>query len=151
MPAPPALATASLLSTRAITPRRQSTILPATVAGSSVPGKHSSASSGSAPGAAASAESTIGSTLVPAVTVAPKYSAPLPSETEPSNVRSWVEAPTVITHGAAAGAPTVPASGPALPAETDEKTPPRFANRNANASALTYAGESEPIEELMTS
>jgi hypothetical protein len=80
------------------------------------------------------------------VTLAPRNSEPSPSSTEPWKVRSWVDAPTVMTHGATAGAPTVPAPGPSLPAATDANTPPRFANRNANVSADRNDGVLEPIE-----
>src|SRR5206468_3899659 len=69
MPTPPASLTALLLSTRSLVPRSQTTILPATLAGSRNPSgcagshvleKHSRAEVASAPDSAASVDSTSG-------------------------------------------------------------------------------------------
>src|SRR3972149_4624677 len=95
MPTPPATRTARLLSTRALVPRLQSTILPATAAGSSSPTKHSSDP--------ALAESMISNEpSVASVTDAPSYEAALPRVTVASKVRSWVLAPTVVSQRAPA-------------------------------------------------
>ena len=58
MPAPPASATARLLSTSAMAPRLQSTILPVTMAAFSAPGTHSSALPAVAPAAGTATAST---------------------------------------------------------------------------------------------
>ncbi|AAZ24930.1 hypothetical protein CPS_3334 [Colwellia psychrerythraea 34H] len=75
MPAPPAIFTALLLSTRAIAPRRHRTIFPATATGSKTPGMHSSLP--------ASAESISANSAVPAVIEAPKNSHSPTEEAEP--------------------------------------------------------------------
>ena len=73
---PPAMATARLLSTRALIPRSQTTIRPATFAGSSVPRKQSAISlsgvAGLSPfGSPTAVDSTIGSDGVAAAVDTP--------------------------------------------------------------------------------
>src|SRR4051794_30229880 len=111
---------------RALLPRRQSTILPVTLAGSSVLAMHSSALAAEAPARAEVAASASG--LVPSafVTEAPLIVnvpvAPL-TVTLAVNARCSVSAPTVVSHGTEAGEPTVLAPAPALPAELATNTP----------------------------
>ncbi len=63
-----------------------------------------------------------------------------------------VLAPTLITHGASDGEPTVDEPGPSLPAETEPKTPAAFAPRNAIAFGSVHGlRDAPPIEKLMTS
>ena len=74
------------------------------------------------------AASTTGAPLTPAVIDAPltdSVSAPDRSVSWLTNWRSVVLAATLVTQGALAGAPIVPASGPLLPAETATNTPAR--------------------------
>src|SRR5215510_5002804 len=99
MPTPPASCTALLLSVRGLTPRRQSTILPVTLAGSSVPMKQSSTCAGSAPARPALTESISGDDGTAGPRPAPVKVAPLPSVTVLVNARSWLLAATVVSHG----------------------------------------------------
>src|ERR1051325_9963388 len=96
----------------------QSTILPAIVIGS---GR-------SQRGSPSVAASTTGLPLTASVIDAP-FTAnvwlPDRSVSLLMNCRSVVLAATLATHGALAGEPTVPASGPLLPAETATNTPAR--------------------------
>src|SRR5215218_4797683 len=121
MPTPPAFLTARLFATRALTPGLQITILPETLAGSSVPMKQSSTCVGSAPVRPEVTESTSGAGPTGLATDAPLYVAPLPSVTEPRPLRLCVPAATVVSHGP--GCATVPVVGPLLPAEAVTKTP----------------------------
>src|SRR5262245_42276376 len=122
MPTPPASFTARLLSTRALLPRSQSTILPVTFAGSSTGAplftmeveKHSATSVASAPGRPAVVESMNGAGPTAAASDAPVYVAPLPSVRVASPLRLCVPAATVVIHGD--GCATVPVVGPLLPA-----------------------------------
>ena len=83
-PTPPTRATSALLATRSTMPRSQTTIVPRACARASVPGVHSAAFSGSAPALATSAASTSGDSGTPSLdTMAPTYSSPFPSTTEP--------------------------------------------------------------------
>jgi hypothetical protein len=133
MPAPPACFTARLLLTRALVPRSQTTILPATLAGSStaVPllsaaVKQRRSAVALAPGRPAACAS-----MTPAVTIVasdgPEYVVG-PRVTAPWPVRLCVPAATVVTHGL--GWATVKKS-PSLPAEADTKMPDAAALRNA--------------------
>src|SRR6201991_4064743 len=136
MPTPPAFFTARLLSTRLLLPRTQSTILPATLAGSSCGGvlTHCAANVGSLPGRPLVAASTSGA-LTPAGPVpTPWYDAPLPSVRVLVAERSCVPAATVVVHGMPLS--TVPAPGPALPAEVATNTPALAAFRNDSSTAL---------------
>src|SRR5215207_5371395 len=119
MPTPPPAFTFALFSTRVLLPPRiHSTIAPATVFGSAL--SHWASSKVAA--------FTTGAPLTPAVIDAPltdSVSTPDRSVSRLTNCRSVVLAATLVTHGALAGAPIVPASGPLLPAETATKTPAR--------------------------
>src|SRR4051794_33036151 len=123
---------------RALSPRRQSTTLPVTFAGSSVPALQSARSPAGAPGSPAAAASTTGVSGSALVTDAPLIVncslAPLTVTVE-MNARAIVLAPTVVSHGTEAGEPTVPAPGPSLPAELATKTPAPEAARYAMPSA----------------
>src|SRR4051812_19524137 len=111
---------------RALLPRRQSTTLPVTFAGSSVFAMQSSALATGTPALADVAASTTGVAVSALVTEAPlKVNvsfAPLIVTVE-ENWRASVSAPTVVSHGTDAGEPTVPTPGPALPAELAMKMP----------------------------
>src|SRR5689334_1464998 len=105
MPTPPASCTARLLFTRSLVPRSQTTILPATLAGSStgVPfqevEKHRRTAVGSAPGRpAAWASIRPAETAVP-LSEAPVYTEPLPSVTVARDARLCVPAATVVSQG----------------------------------------------------
>src|SRR4051794_1386856 len=134
---------------RALLPRRQSTTLPATLAGSSVFGMHSSALAAVAPARAELAASTTGVAGSALVTEAPLIVnvsfAPLIVTVE-ENWRASVSAPTVVSHGTPLGEPIVEAPGPELPAELATKTPASDAPRNAIASALRIVEVVEPTE-----
>src|SRR3954462_181404 len=105
---------------RALLPRRQSTTLPVTLAGSSVLFMQSSALAAETPARAAFAASTSGLAGSAPVTDAP-LNANMPVAPGPVtvalNARASVLGPTVVSHGTEAGEPTVPTPGPALPAE----------------------------------
>src|SRR5688500_5466314 len=118
MPTPPAFLTARLLSTRALTPRRQRTILPLTCPALSLlfPVALEMQRSPFGPGATTAASTMPTAPDVPRVTEAPSYVAPLPSAIVPARNRLCVFAPTVVTHGTFAGLKTVAAPGPSLPA-----------------------------------
>src|SRR5947209_11419002 len=121
---------------RGFTPRWQSTILPVTLAGSSVLGKQRAASAVAAPAAAELAASTIAApTGRAAVTDAPLI-VPTPPEivAVAAKVRASFSAATVVTQGAAAGVPIVPAAGPSLPAEVATNTPASEAPRKATST-----------------
>src|SRR4051812_49362928 len=109
---------------RSLSPRRQSTTLPATCAGSSDCGLHSAASA-AWPGSPAAAPSTSGLAGRAPVTDAPvtvKSLAPWIVTVE-TNERYVVSAATAVVQGTLDGAPTVLAPGPALPAEVATNTP----------------------------
>ncbi len=63
-----------------------------------------------------------------------------------SNVRASDAAATVVSHGTAAGEPTVDSPGPALPAEFATNTPASEAPRNATSVGPISALLSDPIE-----
>src|SRR4051794_14114598 len=121
---------------RSLLPRRQSTTLPVTFAGSSVPGKHSAVSVGSAPATPLLAASTtcVGVLRAP-VTEAPVMSNGAPGDgvtcAVAANVRAGLSAATEVSHGTVVGVPTVLAPGPLLPAELATNTPASEAPRNA--------------------
>src|SRR3954452_19313029 len=127
---------------RALLPRRQSTTLPATFAGSSVLFMHSSAFAAVAPARAAFAASTSGVAGSALVTDAPVIVnvPPLPlTVTVEVKARASVLAATVVSHGTDAGEPTVPAPGPELPAELATNTPASEAPKKAISSGpMTY-------------
>src|SRR4051812_28004740 len=129
--------TLKLLSMRALLPRRQSTTLPATFAGSSEFGMQSSALACVAPAFTALAASTSGVSGSALVTDAPTIEncslLPLIVAVE-LNWRVSVSAPTVVSHGTEAGEPTVPTPGPELPAELATNTPASEAPRKACSS-----------------
>src|SRR6185295_12496460 len=137
MPTPPASLTACALLTSTLPPRSQTTILPATLAGSScgtpdvlsAARKQRATSAGTAPAAAASVASINGDGPTAAVYEAPLKVVPLPSVTEPLPSRLWVPAATVVIHGD--GCATVAVAGPLLPAEAATNTPASAANRKA--------------------
>jgi hypothetical protein len=130
-----------------LVPRSQTTILPATLAGSSVPRKHKAASLGAAPALATSPEYTTGPVrLSPngTVTEAPAAWKPFGSVTVPSYV-GMVDAATVVYHGDAWSA--VAAPGPLLPALTATNTPAAAALKNEMSSGWsTVVAEPPPIE-----
>src|SRR5690242_6801350 len=104
---------------RSLTPRRQSTTLPATLAGSSVPGLHSSASAAAAPAMALVAASATGAAVASAgVTDAPVMSNGAPLDgvmcAVAVKVRAGLSAATEVSHGTVVGVPTVLAPGPEL-------------------------------------
>src|SRR3954471_10148498 len=137
MPTPPAFLTCRLLSTRALSPRRQSTTLPVTFAGSSVPGLQSAACAAATPARPDFSASTTGASGSALVTDAPLIANVSPApliEAVALNWRASVEAATVVSHGTEAGEPTVPTPGPSLPAELATKTPASLAPRNAISS-----------------
>ncbi len=145
MPTPPAFFTARLLSTRALLPRSQSTILPATLAGSSCGGllTHCAAASSVLPAAPLVRASTIGAVTATGPVPAPWKAWPSPSVTVLVADRSWVPAATVVVHGMPLS--TVDAPGPELPAEAATNTPALAALRNASSTALKSSTLS-PIE-----
>src|SRR5689334_10485906 len=95
MPTPPARLTSALLSTRLLTPRAHSTILPVTFAGSSVLATQAPALAGVAPATPEEAPSTRPEEATSGPTPAPSYRAPLPSVTLFEYRTGWVPAPTV--------------------------------------------------------
>src|SRR3954447_25157325 len=109
---------------RGLVPRLHSTILPATAAELSEPGKHSSASAADCPAAAELAASTICAAGSAAVTDAPEI-VPTPASIValPESVRAGWSATAAVTGGAEVGVPTVLAVGPSLPAEVATNTP----------------------------
>ena len=115
-------------------PRSQTTILPATLAGSSAgapplstAAKHRLTAVGSAPVRPAAVESMSGAGPTAVATEAPLYVVPLRSVTEPSPFRLCVPAATVVSQGP--GWATVLVVGPLLPAEQATNTPASAANR----------------------
>src|SRR5215471_15322169 len=148
MPTPPASCTALLLSIRAFEPRLQSTILPVTFAGPSVPEKHSSTWVALAPPRPASTESISGEDGTAAPRPTPVYEAPLPRVTVVLYAWSKVPAATVVSHGIALS--TVDAPGPALPAAAETNTPEAAALRNESSSRPNWSTLS-PTEKLITS
>src|SRR5688572_13852155 len=148
-PAPPAAATAPLLSTSAIPPPRlQSTILPATLAGSSTVGAQNSTRDALAPASPAAVESIRGLDPSALAYDAPAWIAALPSVTEPSPLRLCVPAATVVTHGP--GCATAE-SNPALPADVATNTPASAANRKATSTGSRKLVWDPLTEKLMTS
>src|SRR6266545_2624254 len=131
-PMPPASLTAALLSTRALAgaapPRSQTTILPATFAGSSCAApaalaeKHCRSRFGSAPARPTAEAGTIGPET-PFVIEAPANVAPLPRVSVVTPLRLCVPAATDASHGLMWA--TVLAVGPLLPADVATKTPAR--------------------------
>src|SRR4051812_16796232 len=164
VPTPPASLTAAGLSTRALDgavfpvglPRSQTTILPATFAGSStaVPPfaaleKHWRTLSASVPARPAFDARISGAEAAPLVTDVPWYVAPFPSVIVLRNKRSCELAATVVSHGL--GWATVETVGPSLPAEAATKTPASSANRNATSFELRKLVVVPPIEKLIAS
>src|ERR1043166_7188290 len=120
-PTPPASCTARLLLTRAFTPRSQTTILPATFAGSStgtpalsMAAKQSCTAVGLAPANPAAVASISGAVGTTDASDGPLTVVPLPKVTTAVASRLIAPAATVVRHGA--GCATVPAVGPLLPA-----------------------------------
>src|SRR6476661_9240346 len=62
--------------------------------------------------------------------------------------RIWVDAATVVTHGAKC--PVVPAPGPSLPADVATKTPALYASRKAISAGSVYGSVPPEMEKLMT-
>ena len=113
MPTPPARSTSWLFSTRALTPRSQTTIFPATLAGSSEfeeaqPQRRSRGRRPRRPRWTA----TSGELGTAGPRPTPVYVVPLPRVTDLTAVRSWVLAATVVSHGLLCA--TVLAPGPAV-------------------------------------
>src|SRR5688572_21974884 len=107
MPTAPPRLTFQPLSTRALPPRSQTTILPRNdpaLAGS----RHLPLR-------------TTGAGPAPAVMEAPLSTCPLLNVSVASKARVWVDAATVVTHGARWL--TVPSPGPEFPADAATKTP----------------------------
>src|SRR5918995_2838638 len=149
MPLPPACWTTWLFSIRALTPRSQTTILPLTFAGSSVPGKQRATEAAGAPAAPAADERTTEPVVGVVFDDAPVYDAPLPSVSVASEARACVLAATVVSHGP--GCATVEAPGPSLPAEAATNTPARAAKRNATSTGSRKLVLEPLIEKLITS
>src|SRR5688500_7881782 len=149
MPIPPALWTSWLFSTRALTPRSQTTILPATLAGSRAPRKHSATADALAPAAAAEDERMTEPLVGVTFEDAPPYDEPLPSVSVASAARECVLAATVVSQGL--GWATVEAPGPLLPAEAATKTPAFDAKRNATSTGSRKFVLVPLIEKLITS
>ena len=82
---------------------------------------------------------------VPPVMLTPVAIWPLRRRTVLLKVRSWVLAPTDVTHGTEAGPPTVSAPGPELPFEVATQTLASAANRKA-MSAGSVRDAPPPIE-----
>src|SRR5581483_1794558 len=140
MPTPPACWTARLLLTRALVPRSQTTIFPATFAGSSTAcpplstsAKHSRSAVAFAPVRPAAVELINGLEPTALANEAPWYVTPVPRVAAPRPSRLCVPAATVVTHGL--GCATVPLVGPLLPADADTKTPASAAFRKAISAA----------------
>src|SRR3954451_17200346 len=134
---------------RALLPRRQSTTLPATFAGSSEFGMQSSALAAETPeraDVAASASGVAGSALVTEAPLNEKVPVAPLTVTVAVKARCSVSAPTVGSHGTEAGEPTVPTPGPALPAELATNTPASDAPRKASDSAVSTVEVSLPTE-----
>src|SRR4051794_30296002 len=139
IPTPPASCTARLLFTRALVPRSQTTILPATLAGSrtavpalSTAAKQRRTAVASAPESPAAVASISGAVTAAAATDAPLYVTLLPSFTEPIPFRLCVPAATVVVHGP--GCATVEVAGPLLPADSATKIPASAAKRNETST-----------------
>src|SRR5262245_25972916 len=140
MPTPPASRTAWLLETRPLVPRSQTTILPATFAGSSTGVgaeaprndtmsngvKHSATATGSAPGSPASVELISGAGPTGLAIEAPLNVLLSPSVADPRPARLCVPAATVVIQGL--GCATVKLA-PSLPADAATNTPAFAANR----------------------
>src|SRR5213592_1228303 len=150
MPTPPAALTFLDFSMRGLTPRWQSTALPATLAGSSESAKQRSASAVATPAAAASAASMISVAFNAPVTDAPVSVNAAPADgvtvAVASKDRAGLSAPTEVIQGTAVGVPTVPGSGPSLPAELATKTPASEAPRKANSTGSMTFDVVPPIE-----
>src|SRR5918997_2945087 len=130
MPTPPARWTSLDFWTRSLTPRSQTTILPRTLARSSVPGTQIEGLATDTPvlRARAAATSGAGPTSESTVALLPAYFARLPRTTVPA-YGATVLAATVVSQGATCS--RVDGPGPLLPAEADTKMPPAAADRNA--------------------
>ena len=132
MPTPPARFTSALLAVRSTTPRSQTTIFPATFAGSRVFGPQRAGAVGGVAAAAVSARTT-GLAGTPARMIeAPRYLVPSENSAVPCSSLLNVLAATVVSHGAPWF--TVLAVGPELPAEAATKTPADAAERKARAT-----------------
>ena len=116
-----------------LTPRSQTTILPATLAGSSVPATQTDDRATETPDrlTRAAATSGAGPTLENTVVLMPAYFAPLPSTTVPA-YGATVLAATVVSHGATWS--RVDGPGPLLPAEVETKMPAEAADRKARST-----------------
>ena len=149
MPTPPARLTALLFSTRSLTPRSQTTILPSTLSGSRLPRKHSAAASSSASPAAARVEliSLVCGSFCWEIE-APRIRLPLPRTTVFSKLW-WVEAATVVSQGLLCA--TVDSPGPALPAEVATKMPASAAPSKAISTGSMTVSVTPEMEKLMTS
>src|SRR5439155_18995566 len=137
-------------SMRGLTPRWHRTTLPVTLAGSSELAKHRSASAVATPAAAALAASTIWVAFSDPVTDAPVTVNAGPVDgvivALAWKVRAAFSAPTDVSHGTVVGVPTVPASGPSLPAELATNTPASEAPRKANSTGSMTFDVVPPIE-----
>ena len=137
MPTPPASLTARLLSTRALTPRSHSTILPVTLAGSSVPMKHSRTCGRRRhrPGPAFDRVDQRRRTARPGRRRRRCTWRRCRASRTWWTGRSWVLAATVVIHGRLCA--TVLAPGPLLPAEAATNTPAAAALKNASSTGST--------------
>src|SRR4051794_21433028 len=136
---------------RSLPPRMQSTILPATTAGSSAFGWHCPAAVALTPERPDAAPSTSGAGPSARVTDAPVAVSPVDSVTVAWNERASESAATAVVHGTSDGAPTVPAPGPVFPAELATKTPAAAALSSAACCGPNSAEVVPPIDMLMTS
>ena len=100
MPTAPASPTTCDFSTRALTPRSQTTILPSALAGSMVSGRHSSGLVAPVLPASAARTSSVSSTSREA-TETPRYLVPSSISTVPVSSAENVDAATVVSHGEA--------------------------------------------------
>ena len=140
MPFPPARFTSADLSARSITPRSQTTILPAVLARLSVSGAQTAAS---VPVAEArltdrAVTSRARPTSPKTVVLIPAYFLPLPRTTVPA-YGATVLAATVVTQGVTWFRVDAPA--PALPAEVATKIPAEAADRNAKSTGSSTVSE----------
>ncbi|MCY1228492.1 hypothetical protein D9M72_408130 [compost metagenome] len=136
MPTPPAWATVMLFAVRSTTPRSQTTILPAVLAGSKVPGAHRAALASTASAVLRAAASAMGAFATSVdMMLAPANFSPLDNSTVPRRLLLWVEAATLVIQGAAWF--TVLAAGPELPADAATKIPAAAAFRKAMDTGST--------------
>src|SRR3954452_18652036 len=148
MPTPPAAFTVALLAIRSLPPRSHSTILPATLAGSSWPAQHWATRAGLAPAAPTALDCTSGAGPTTAGDIeVPVNVRPSPSVTGAVNVRSSLPAAPVVTHGSGWFTTAPEEVRSALPAAAATNTPASAACRKASSTAsLATVGSALLIE-----